>query len=143
MEKPKVAEAPERREFRRGNALVEILAFFAAQRNYGYIDRIGNALDEITVYEAIKDVLRDYHSLCSDKPAQDRIVEVKIRETTFKLRCPNIEPEDLEESIYKFIGHIKGKSGYDIVKETRNLHVEVMSRKATIFEELLIRESSG
>ncbi|MEM0340423.1 MAG: hypothetical protein QXV55_04300 [Acidilobaceae archaeon] len=133
-------ETPKGREFDKTSALVKILAFFAAQRNYGYIDRIGNALDEITVYEAIKDAVRDYHSLCTDKPAQERVVEVKIGGTTFKLRCPNIEPEDIEKSVISFKKRIEGKSSADIVKETRNLYIEVMAKKASAFEELRIKE---
>ncbi|MEM1830724.1 MAG: hypothetical protein QXY55_06165 [Candidatus Korarchaeota archaeon] len=139
MKGPIATETPGNRRFER-NALVEMLAFFAAQRNYGYIDRIGGALDEITVYEAIKDALRDYYSLCVDKLDRDRIVEVKVGETTFKLRCPNLEPEDLENSINDFKKRIEGKQGVDLVRETRNLYIEVMARKPKIFEELRVTE---
>ena len=101
--------------------LVELLAYFAAQRNYGYIDKLGNALDEITAYEALKDALRDYNSVCVDRRQEC---------------CPNIDPARLEMAVKNFIESISGKSGDVIVKETRKLSLEVLARRVAIVEML-------
>ncbi len=97
------------------DVLVEVLAFFAAQRNYGYIDRLGNALDEVTAYEALRDALRDYYSICVDRKQEC---------------CPDINPEDLENAIKYFISHLSGKGGDVIVRETRKIALEALARKA-------------
>ena len=44
--------------------IAEILAFFAATRNYGYVDTMANALDASTALEALNSALRDYDSAC-------------------------------------------------------------------------------
>ncbi len=40
--------------------LVEVLGFLGALKNYSYIDRLGNAVDEVTVEEALRDAIRAY-----------------------------------------------------------------------------------
>ena len=109
--------------------LIEILAFFSAMRNYGYIDRLSNSLDEVTAYEALKDAMRDYLSQCVDR--RDKCVEVD-RET--KLLCPDVNPDDLREAVNTFMAKIKDQPGDVIVKETRRLALMALSRKVKAME---------
>lgn len=97
------------------SVLIDVLAFFASQRNYGYIDRLGNALDEVTAYEALRDALRDYYSVCVDRKQEC---------------CPDVNPEDLEKAIKFFISYISGKGGDVIVRETRKIALEALARRA-------------
>ncbi|MFN7106384.1 MAG: hypothetical protein ACK4M3_07380, partial [Pyrobaculum sp.] len=96
------------------DALVDVLAYFAAQKNYGYIDRIGNALDEMTIHEAIRDALRDYHSLCVDRQ---------------QANCPNIDLGDVEKATNMIISELREKSGGEIVRVARQIAVKALARK--------------
>jgi CRISPR-associated protein Csa5 len=112
------------REYR---GLVRVLAFFAALRNYGYVDRLGNALDEVTALEALKDSIRDFHSLCFD--SKDKCVETKIGGEEIKLRCPDVSAEDLMKDFDGFIESIKGKPSDVIIKSTRRLALAALAEK--------------
>jgi len=96
--------------------LIAILGFLGAMKNYSYIDRLSVALDEISVYEVLKDAIRTYLSLCSDKK------EVELGEE--KILCPQIDTEKLEAEVNEIILHVKGKSGGEIVKITRELALQ-------------------
>lgn len=109
--------------------LIEILAFYAATRNYSYIDRLANALDEVTAYEAVRDSLRDFYSQCIDR--EDKCVEVS---ENLKIICPDVDLGLLEKSVNEFLKRIGGKSGDIIVKETRELALAALARKPKIME---------
>ena len=118
------------REYR---GLVRVLAFFAALRNYGYVDRLGNALDEVTALEALKDSIRDFHSLCFD--SKDKCVETKIGGEEIRLRCPDVSAEDLMKDFNDFIESIKGKPGDLIVRSTRRLTLAALAEKEILRSE--------
>ncbi|MEM1873278.1 MAG: hypothetical protein QXS85_00015 [Acidilobaceae archaeon] len=103
--------------------LVEVLAFFAASRNYGFVDRLGGALNEITATEAVIDALRDYYSQCVDR--REKCVEVGGE----RIACPDVSPEELKRAVEAFIARIRGKPGDVIVRETRALALEALARK--------------
>ena len=65
--------------------IADVLAYFAAKKRYGYVDMIGNALDNIIALEALKDAIRDFKSSCIDNPGSDE-----------EAVCPSIEPEKLD-----------------------------------------------
>lgn len=71
--------------------IVEMLSFLGALREYNTIDRIGNAIDESSIYSAIKDALRAFHSYCRDR----KCVELDDK----KIRCPSIEAEELDRDV--------------------------------------------
>ena len=102
---------------RKPDNLIVILGFLGAMKNYSYIDRLSVALDETSVYEAFKDAIRTYLSLCSDKK------EVELGEEE-KILCPQINTEKLEAEVNELILNVKGKSGGEIVKITRELALQ-------------------
>ncbi|MDW8082666.1 MAG: hypothetical protein RMI56_02590 [Sulfolobales archaeon] len=115
--------------FRTLDPLVEVLAFYAAMRNYGYIDRLSNALNEVAVYEALNDILRDYYSQCVDR--EDKCVEVSAN---VKYRCPTFDARALEDAIVKFMERVRGQPGYVLVRETRELALAAYARKPKALE---------
>ena len=102
---------------RKPDNLIVILGFLGAMKNYSYIDRLSVALDETSVYEALKDAIRTYLSLCSDKK------EVELGEEE-KILCQQIDTEKLEAEVNEIILHVKGRSGGEIVKITRELALQ-------------------
>jgi CRISPR-associated protein Csa5 len=110
--------------------LIRVLAFFAALRNYGYVDRLGNALDEITAIEAVKDAIRDFHSNCLD--SAEKCVEAKVEGEEVKLKCPDISAEDLMRNLDRFVEDVKDKSGDVIVKVTRRIALAALAEKEVL-----------
>lgn len=109
--------------------IVEVFAFYAATRNYGYIDRLANALDEVTAYEAVRDALRDFYSQCVDR--QDKCIEVS---ESLKILCPEVELGELERAVRDFLKRIEGKPGDAIVRETREIALLALGRKPRLLE---------
>ncbi|MEZ0346152.1 MAG: hypothetical protein ABWK01_06350 [Infirmifilum sp.] len=118
--------------------LVEILAFFSALRNYGYVDRLGNALDEVTAMEAVKDVLRDFHSQCVDRP--QKCVEIS---EGVSIPCPDIKVEALEEAASTFVSLVRGKPSDEVVRVTREIALEALARKAKAASRTCEMEGGG
>ena len=86
---------------RKGDTLspiIEMFAFFAAMRNYSYLDILGNALERTTALEALGSALRDFRSTCLDASPQAR---EKLKEDK-KVECPRIDLKALENSIDSF-----------------------------------------
>ena len=95
--------------------LVEILAFLGAMRDYSYIDRLATALNETSVYEALKDAVRAYLSLCP--PDGSGWVEYKDK----RYECPKVAGDELEREVEDVLKAVKGRSGAEIVKYSREL----------------------
>lgn len=97
--------------------IVELLGFLGALGNYGYIDRVGNAIDEATLLEALRDAIRAYltFSECSNK--ENRCVG--IDEKTGIL-CPDLDPEKLEKSI-NIVENLVKKSKVNLIRVSREI----------------------
>lgn len=124
-----MSESPEEIRFpkERFAGLVAVLAFFAALRDYGYVDRLGNSLDEVTALEAVKDAVRDFHTLCLD--SEEKCVETKVGGEEIKLRCPEVTAERLAMDFDEFVRAIEGRSGSTIVRITRRIALEALAEK--------------
>ncbi|MCE4604207.1 MAG: hypothetical protein F7B20_04485 [Aeropyrum sp.] len=97
--------------------LVEVLSYFVAKRNYGYVDILTNALDRITVLEAIINAIRDFEADCaSGRPQSEDI------------RCPEIPPEKLSQSVEEFQSKIEGLSGAQLMELARSLSLRALAR---------------
>ncbi len=72
-------------------AIIDVLAYFVASRNYGYVDIISNALDPLTIREALINALRDFLATCIQS---DQKIDVKKQ-----VKCPDIPEDALEEAI--------------------------------------------
>ncbi|MEB2835842.1 MAG: hypothetical protein GSR80_001083 [Desulfurococcales archaeon] len=105
--------------------IVDILAFFAAMGNYGYLDVLGNALERTTALEALGNALRDYRSTCLDaSPEQRRRLEAEEG-----VRCPRLGPGDLEAAVREFeeVTREKERSG-ELVVLLREIYVRALAR---------------
>ena len=78
--------------------IIDILAFLGSQKYYSYIDRLGNALDEISILEAINDAIRDFYSMCGSKQTE----------------CPQIDSGKLQDAVKELTDMIQ-----DSEKSTR------------------------
>lgn len=116
----------------RMSKLVEILGFLGAMKDYSYIDRVSTALNETSVYEALKDAIRAYLSLCPP----DKHCWAEYKEKLYE--CPKVSGDELEKEIEVILKEMKGKSGGEIVKYSRELamkayaaipKVKIMNRK--------------
>lgn len=75
------------------------LAYFAANKNFSYIDRLGNALNLDAIEAAIYDALRDFTTACSP----GRPIEVREDEVP----CPSIDLSQLEQAVKAFLAAVK------------------------------------
>lgn len=102
----------------------DILAVFAAMRNYGYLDVLGNALERTTALEALGNALRDFRSTCVDSPeARKRLLEQE------GVRCPEVKPEELEEAVAEFRRRLESKErAGELVLFLREIYVDALSR---------------
>ncbi|MCE4611273.1 MAG: hypothetical protein F7B17_04805 [Desulfurococcales archaeon] len=102
--------------------LVEVLAAFAAARNYSYVDRVGNSLELLTALEAIKDALRDLDSTCN----RDRYIE-RDEASNLCVPCPQVSSEDLRNAV-NFIQAMAAKGRREFLEVTRKLATNALSR---------------
>jgi CRISPR type I-A-associated protein Csa5 len=121
--------------------IVKILAYLGANKNYNYVDRIANALDSTSVYEALKDSMRAYLVECAggmEKTEKKREIEeegkVTLEQTTpeeekqvgkITVECPDISPEELDREVNNLIRELENLSGGELFKFTRQLALEV------------------
>jgi len=109
---------------RRYASLVGVLAYFAANRNFGYVDVLANSLDPLTAKETMINAVRDFMSACDpERPAREGRDEVP---------CPrDVKVEYLERDLNLFIGEIE--SGWDrFFRVTRNLALQALARAASL-----------
>lgn len=74
--------------------VTKLLGFLGALKDYSYIDRVGNAIDEVTLLEALKDAIRAYHTRCIDQ--KDACIEYDVG---VGVKCPELRAEDLERAV--------------------------------------------
>ncbi|MEM0470454.1 MAG: hypothetical protein QXH02_03595 [Desulfurococcaceae archaeon] len=98
--------------------LVQMLGFLGALRNYGYIDRLGNAIDEITVEEALRDAIRAYLSQCGEN--EETCVEI---DEGVGVKCIKLDPAALERSVDVLLARIR-KSKIELLKTSRSIALE-------------------
>ncbi len=105
-------------DIRRLEPLIDILAYFAAARNYGYVDALTNALDPATALEAVVNALRDYKSSCVDRKPEEE-----------EVRCPSLDPKSLENSVRYFEEKVSelGSSG-ELVLLLKRISLRALAR---------------
>ena len=104
--------------------IIEVLGFLGAMRDFGYIDRLATALNEVSVYESLNDALRAYLSLCFEKDS----IEYKNK----IYMCPKVSEDDLLKEIEFIKGSITGRSGAEIVRFSRELALRAYATIPTI-----------
>jgi len=103
---------------------VEILSFLGAIEEYSYIDRIGNAIDEISVLEALKDAVRAYYTNCMK---EKKCVEYN-RELKLGVYCPDVKPEELDQIISSISARVGKVSRIELIKLSRELALKAYAR---------------
>lgn len=111
------------------NEIVEILAFLAAQKDYSYIDRLGNALDEISIMESIRDAIRAYYALCRESSGCIDIGGGK------GVKCPQISDASLEKAVNTLSVMLANKPRTDVVKLARELSLKAYARMPSVLSE--------
>jgi len=102
------------------NIIVDILAYFAAQKKYGYVDIIGNALDPLLAIDALRDAVRDFKSSCIDQQVPDEEVV-----------CPRLNPwkiDEAVESVVDYIREVGENNRHEFLLLTRELAVKALAR---------------
>ena len=105
--------------------VIDIFAFFAAMRNYSYLDILGNALERTTALEALGNAVRDFRSTCLDASPESR----HKLEAEKEVKCPRIDPEELEKAVNAFNSIMinRERSG-ELVVFLREVYVKALSR---------------
>jgi len=110
-------------------AIVDVLAFFAARRNYSYVDALANALDPAVALETVYNAVRDFKSTCIDR----RHVPCEGAEAgEVDARCPEVKPESLDYAVKSFAElteklYSEGRTS-DLTLIYRRLAAEAMGR---------------
>ncbi|AFL66899.1 hypothetical protein [Desulfurococcus amylolyticus] len=110
--------------------IVDILAFLGALGDYGYIDRLGNAIDEVTFMEAIRDSIRAYYTNCLD---EKKCVEYdKTRKAG--VLCLDLKSDQLEKIVNSILDTISNVSKVDIIKLSRKIALEAYAKIPVVRE---------
>lgn len=108
--------------------IVKMLRFFAAIRNYSFVDRVGNALNPETVEVAIKDALRTFTSIY-DSAASDekgfRYLELEEAGAKRRVYLPAKPREDEVASFVKAVWEDVG-----VARRVAIMAMSVPSREA-------------
>ncbi len=105
--------------------IIDILAFFAAMKSYGYLDALGNALERVTALEALGNALRDFLTTCINTT-----VEAKEKlEREEGVKCPTVNAKDLEKAMESFNKiTIALEERGELVTFLREVYVKALSR---------------
>jgi len=104
--------------------IIEVLSFLGATGDYSYLDRLGNAIDEISVLEALRDAIRAYYTNCLGERA---CVEYD-RESKLGVLCPEFKPEELEQAVSQIAVKLSKASRVEIIKLSRELALKAYAK---------------
>jgi CRISPR-associated protein Csa5 len=108
--------------------VIDILSFLGALGDYSYLDRLGNAIDEVSVLEALRDAIRAYYTNCLEG---DRC-KVYDRERGIGVLCPDIKPEELEETVSQVVSRISRISRVELIRLSRELALRAYAKIADV-----------
>jgi CRISPR-associated protein Csa5 len=108
--------------------IVDVLSFLGALGDYSYLDRLGNAIDEVSVLEALRDAIRAYYTNCLEGDK----CRVYDREKGVGVLCPDIRPEELEETVSQVVGRISRISRVELIRLSRELALRAYARIADV-----------
>lgn len=98
--------------------IVQVLGFLGSLREYSYIDRLGNIIDEIAFKEAIRDAIRSYYALCLDKTGKEKCVEY---EKGIGVECFDISKDELEKEISQILDKLSKSTRIEIIESSREM----------------------
>jgi len=105
-------------------ALIEVLSFLGATGDYSYLDRLGNAIDEVSILEAIRDAIRAYYTNCLEKR---ECIEYN-RKQKLGVLCPELKFEELERAISFITTKLSKSTRVEIIKLSRELALKAYSK---------------
>lgn len=104
--------------------IIDILSFLGALGDYSYLDRLGNAIDEVSVLEALRDAIRAYYTNCLNVDK----CKVYDRDKGVGVFCPEIKPEELEETVSQVVSKISRISRVELIKLSRELALRAYAK---------------
>lgn len=107
--------------------LVDILAFLGAGRDYSAIDRLANAIDEVAIYEAVRDAIRAYQTWCG----AEKCVEAGEGR---RIMCPEVDPENLKKAADMVAAKVNSGDRLDAIKFAREMAMKAYARIPTMAE---------
>lgn len=119
--------------------ITNLLAFLGALGDYSYIDRIGNAIDEVTLTESLRDAIRAFYTNC----LQERKCVEYDREQKLGVLCPEISPGKLNEVIAWISSHISKATRVEIIKLSREIALKSYAKIPLIRIEYKCQTSGG
>jgi len=110
----------------REEVLIEILSFLGALNDYSYLDRLGNAIDEVSILEALRDAIRAFYTNCS----KEKVCVEYDRERKLGVICPEVKPEELSATISQIADRVsKGKIGrVEMIRLSRELALKAYAK---------------
>jgi CRISPR-associated protein Csa5 len=108
--------------------ILDLLSFLGALGDYSYIDRLGNAIDEVTVLESLRDAIRAYYTNCLK---ERKCIEYS---ENVGVLCPDIPPEELEKTVSIISSRLTTTNRVEIIKLSRELALKAYARISLIKE---------
>jgi len=110
----------------RVEVVIEVLSFLGALGDYSYLDRLGNAIDEVSVLEALRDAIRAYHTNC----LEGKVCVEYDREKKLGVLCPDIKPEELASAVSQLADRISRAEirRVDLIRMSREIALKAYAR---------------
>jgi CRISPR-associated protein Csa5 len=108
--------------------ILDLLSFLGVLGDYSYIDRLGNAIDEVTILESLRDAIRAYYTNCL---REKKCIEYS---ENVGVLCPDISSEELEKAVSVISAKLATINRVEIIKLSRELALKAYARIPLIKE---------
>jgi CRISPR-associated protein Csa5 len=108
--------------------ILDLLSFLGVLGDYSYIDRLGNAIDEVTILESLRDAIRAYYTNCL---REKKCIEYS---ENVGVLCPDISSEELEKTVSVISAKLATINRVEIIKLSRELALKAYARIPLIKE---------
>ncbi|MGC8987947.1 hypothetical protein [Infirmifilum sp.] len=112
--------------------IIEILAFLGAVGDYSYIDRIGNAIDEVTLMESVRDAIRAYYTNCLEEAK----CVVYDKEKNLGVQCPSIDRDSIEKAVSAMLDKLSKSTRVEMIKLSREIALKAYAKIPVVRDEL-------
>jgi len=110
--------------------VLNVLSFLGATGDYSYLDRLGNAIDEVSVLEALRDAIRAYYANCLD---EQKCIEYD-KEKKLGVKCLNLKSEEIEQEVSHMIARLSKLSRVDVIRLSRELALRAYAKVLEVRE---------
>ncbi|AFK51442.1 hypothetical protein TCELL_1019 [Thermogladius calderae 1633] len=112
--------------------IIEILAFLGAIGDYSYIDRIGNAVDEVTLMESVRDAIRAYYTNCL---GETKCV-IYDKEKNLGVYCPSIDAESIDKAVSVMLAKLGKSTRVEMIKLSREIALKAYAEIPVVRDKL-------